>query len=138
MFSAIWKCKPLITQPGRLAGANLSRGAGTLPLQAKVATPLGELVQVVNSARELGGITTGTAKIHPAVDHGADHRVDIKGNNAPKAPADAPKAPADVPMATADANPVAFSGHQDEFWRNVPIWANVSAKDFLSYRWSVS
>ena len=27
---------------------------------------------------------------------------------------------------------------RDEFWRKVPIWADVTAKDFLSYRWSVS
>ncbi|KAK4682173.1 hypothetical protein QC764_113090 [Podospora pseudoanserina] len=27
---------------------------------------------------------------------------------------------------------------RDEFWREVPVWENVSAKDFLSYRWSVA
>lgn len=27
---------------------------------------------------------------------------------------------------------------RDEFWRKVPIWENVSAADFLSYRWGVS
>ncbi|OIW35337.1 kama family protein [Coniochaeta ligniaria NRRL 30616] len=27
---------------------------------------------------------------------------------------------------------------QDEFWRKTPIWADTSAKDFLSYRWSVA
>lgn len=27
---------------------------------------------------------------------------------------------------------------RDDFWRRVPIWQNVSAEDFLSYRWSVS
>ncbi|GAB1311310.1 L-lysine 2,3-aminomutase [Madurella fahalii] len=26
----------------------------------------------------------------------------------------------------------------DEFWRKVPLWENVSAADFLSYRWSVA
>lgn len=25
----------------------------------------------------------------------------------------------------------------DEFWRKVPVWEKVSARDFLSYRWSV-
>jgi lysine 2,3-aminomutase len=28
--------------------------------------------------------------------------------------------------------------NRDEFWRKVPVWENVSAGDFLSYRWSVS
>lgn len=27
---------------------------------------------------------------------------------------------------------------RDEFWRKIPVWADVTAKDFLSYRWSVS
>ncbi|KAK3337459.1 hypothetical protein B0T19DRAFT_73509 [Cercophora scortea] len=27
---------------------------------------------------------------------------------------------------------------RDEFWRKVPVWENVSAADFLSYRWSVA
>ncbi|KAK3936076.1 hypothetical protein QBC46DRAFT_37672 [Diplogelasinospora grovesii] len=35
------------------------------------------------------------------------------------------------PVATAIAR------DRDEFWRKVPIWQDVSAKDFLSYRWSV-
>jgi lysine 2,3-aminomutase len=35
------------------------------------------------------------------------------------------------PVATAMSN-------HDEFWRKVPLWENVSAADFLSYRWSVS
>ena len=33
-------------------------------------------------------------------------------------------------------SPLAGSG-KEEFWRKVPIWENVSAADFLSYRWSV-
>lgn len=35
--------------------------------------------------------------------------------------------------------PVATAVRQnsDEFWRKVPLWENVSAEDFLSYRWSV-
>lgn len=32
----------------------------------------------------------------------------------------------------------AVSQNRDEFWRKVPLWENVSAGDFLSYRWSVS
>lgn len=38
------------------------------------------------------------------------------------------------------ANPVSFEiqSGRDEFWRKVPYWADVTAKDFLSYRWSVS
>lgn len=31
-----------------------------------------------------------------------------------------------------------FISNQDEFWRKTKIWADVPAKDFLSYRWSVS
>ena len=27
---------------------------------------------------------------------------------------------------------------QDEFWRKTRVWAETPAKDFLSYRWSVS
>ena len=27
---------------------------------------------------------------------------------------------------------------REEFWRNIPVYENVSAKDFLSHRWSVS
>lgn len=36
--------------------------------------------------------------------------------------------------------PVAAAIQQngDEFWRQVPLWENVSAGEFLSYRWSVS
>lgn len=26
----------------------------------------------------------------------------------------------------------------EEFWREVPVYSNVSSKEFLSYRWSVS
>jgi len=32
----------------------------------------------------------------------------------------------------------ALSGSRDEFWRKVPLWKDVSAAEFLSYRWSVS
>jgi lysine 2,3-aminomutase len=32
----------------------------------------------------------------------------------------------------------ALLDQQDEFWRKTPVWADTSAKDFLSYRWSVS
>ncbi|KKA30122.1 hypothetical protein TD95_002004 [Thielaviopsis punctulata] len=28
--------------------------------------------------------------------------------------------------------------HKDEFWRKVPIWEGVEAKDFLSYRWATA
>ncbi|KAK4201308.1 putative L-lysine 2,3-aminomutase [Triangularia verruculosa] len=41
-------------------------------------------------------------------------------------------APMVRPVATA------LSQDRDEFWREVPIWDNVSAKDFLSYRWGVA
>ncbi|KAK0672906.1 hypothetical protein QBC41DRAFT_7820 [Cercophora samala] len=41
-------------------------------------------------------------------------------------------APIVRPVATA------LPQHRDEFWREVPVWENVSAKDFLSYRWSVA
>ncbi|KAK4151076.1 hypothetical protein C8A00DRAFT_36310 [Chaetomidium leptoderma] len=30
----------------------------------------------------------------------------------------------------------ALPQNQDEFWRKVPLWRDVSAKEFLSYRWS--
>ncbi|EAA36200.2 hypothetical protein GE21DRAFT_854 [Neurospora crassa] len=38
------------------------------------------------------------------------------------------------------ANTVSFElqSGRDEFWRKVPYWADVTAKDFLSYRWSVA
>lgn len=38
------------------------------------------------------------------------------------------------------ATPVTFQiqRDRDEFWRKVPVWAHVTAKVFLSYRWSVS
>lgn len=26
----------------------------------------------------------------------------------------------------------------DEFWRKVPLWEDVSVREFISYRWSVS
>lgn len=35
----------------------------------------------------------------------------------------------------ADLPPV---GQNDEFWRKVPVWKDVSASEFLSYRWGVS
>ncbi len=31
----------------------------------------------------------------------------------------------------------ALPQNQDEFWRKVPVWSDVSAKEFLSYSWSV-
>lgn len=41
--------------------------------------------------------------------------------------------------AVSTVRPVAAAMLQgDEFWRRVPLWENVSAADFLSYRWSVS
>ena len=44
------------------------------------------------------------------------------------------------PESTVGANPVASAipRNRDEFWRKVPVWQDVSAADFLSYRWSVS
>jgi hypothetical protein len=25
----------------------------------------------------------------------------------------------------------------DEFWRKIPLWQNINASDFMSYRWTV-
>jgi lysine 2,3-aminomutase len=32
----------------------------------------------------------------------------------------------------------ALPQNRDEFWRKVPLWRDVSTKEFLSYSWSVS
>ncbi|KAK4240655.1 hypothetical protein C8A03DRAFT_31253 [Achaetomium macrosporum] len=46
-----------------------------------------------------------------------------------------------VPLreAASTVRPVVSALHhdRDEFWRRVPVWEDVSAKDFLSYRWNV-
>ncbi|KAK3311241.1 uncharacterized protein B0T15DRAFT_387577 [Chaetomium strumarium] len=41
--------------------------------------------------------------------------------------------------AASTARPVvsALPYDRDEFWRRVPVWENISAKDFLSYRWNL-
>jgi hypothetical protein len=37
-----------------------------------------------------------------------------------------------------ESNPLSDGdGNPHEFWRQVPEWRDVSAQDFLSYRWSV-
>ncbi len=40
----------------------------------------------------------------------------------------------------ASVHPVstALFQNQDEFWRKIPVWRDVSAKEFLSYSWTVS
>ncbi|KAK4189724.1 putative L-lysine 2,3-aminomutase [Podospora australis] len=45
-----------------------------------------------------------------------------------------------VQDSSSPVRPVILAGDQDrdEFWRKVPVWENISAKDFLSYRWSVA
>ncbi|KAK0737590.1 hypothetical protein B0T21DRAFT_286295 [Apiosordaria backusii] len=53
----------------------------------------------------------------------------LNSKNAAKSTAPAPIV---RPVATA------FPQDRDEFWREVPVWQNVSAQDFLSYRWSVT
>ena len=42
--------------------------------------------------------------------------------------------------ASASAHPVstALFQNQEEFWRKVPVWRDVSAREFLSYSWTVS
>lgn len=32
----------------------------------------------------------------------------------------------------------AYPHNGDEFWRKVPVWGNISTKEFLSHSWSVS
>ena len=51
-----------------------------------------------------------------------------------------PVSPGAVRLENILATPVTFEiqRDRDEFWRKVPVWADVTAKDFLSYRWSVS
>lgn len=50
-----------------------------------------------------------------------------------------PQSP-DVDAQAASIRPAASTTpkERDEFWREVPVWGSVDAKDFLSYRWSVS
>lgn len=43
-----------------------------------------------------------------------------------------------TPLTTPRPVATAVPQNQDEFWRKVPVWSNVSAKEFLSYSWSVS
>jgi lysine 2,3-aminomutase len=47
--------------------------------------------------------------------------------------------PAHEPKPLMTPRPVASAlpQNQDEFWRKVPVWSDVSAKEFLSYSWSV-
>ncbi|KAK1781095.1 hypothetical protein QBC45DRAFT_406740 [Copromyces sp. CBS 386.78] len=51
-----------------------------------------------------------------------------------------PVSPGAVRLENILATPVTFGiqRDRDEFWRKVPVWADVTAKDFLSYRWSVA
>lgn len=43
------------------------------------------------------------------------------------------------PVQEVPHHPVTIKGSaREEFWRVVPTFQNVTAKDFLSYRWSVS
>ncbi|KAK4250424.1 hypothetical protein C7999DRAFT_11757 [Corynascus novoguineensis] len=46
--------------------------------------------------------------------------------------------PAHGPAATSFVHPVGQHAQPvgDEFWRKIPLWSNISAKDFLSYSWS--
>ncbi|KAK4173052.1 putative L-lysine 2,3-aminomutase [Triangularia setosa] len=43
-----------------------------------------------------------------------------------------------APTPTVRPVATAFPQDRDEFWREVPVWENVSAQDFLSYRWSIA
>jgi len=42
------------------------------------------------------------------------------------------------PGTTAQPQASEIPRDRDEFWRNVPVWKDVTAQEFLSYRWSVS
>ena len=54
-----------------------------------------------------------------------------------------PSAFSSIPVRGAAPPPVrpvvsAYPQNRDEFWRKVPVWRNISAKEFLSHSWSVS
>lgn len=42
-----------------------------------------------------------------------------------------------TPLMTPRPVASALPQNQDEFWRKIPVWRDVSAKEFLSYSWSV-
>ena len=57
----------------------------------------------------------------------------------PVAPANHPaQSVADSATTSASAADLPPVGQHDEFWRKVPVWEDVSASEFLSYRWGVS
>jgi lysine 2,3-aminomutase len=86
----------------------------------------------VSSARALGSVTVQRPQAQVAE---ISSPLTTNTNNIPPVFDTVPRAEAAAPL----VRPVATTlPHHEEFWRKVPLWRDVSTKEFLSSRWSVS
>jgi lysine 2,3-aminomutase len=84
------------------------------------------------SARALGSVTFRRPQAQVAE---ASSPLNTDTNNIPPVLDTIPRAEAAAPP----VRPVVTAlPHHEEFWRKVPLWRDVSTKEFLSSRWSVS
>ncbi|KAK0633454.1 hypothetical protein B0T14DRAFT_561051 [Immersiella caudata] len=128
MLSKLSRSKHLLGGPSITLGLAVKRTVGSLPRQQAQVT---DVDKVLDSSR---------ANIAPILTNIRD----IPGNPLagqsiyPRPPASLHDV-ANINLAT-NLHPVsvAVPGSRDEFWRKVAVWENVSADEFLSYRWSVT
>lgn len=127
MLSKLSRSKHSLGGPAVTLGLTVKRGAGSLPRQQAQATDMNNtlntnqagITPLLTNVRNLPGPPFAGRGIYP------NTPVPPEMTNIDHA--------ANVHLAS-----VALPKSRDEFWRKVAIWENVSADDFLSYRWSVS
>ena len=108
----------------------LSRGmAGSVPRRRAHVSD----VLVKNKTDEIPRILAGTLPTAP----GLEPRPPIDFPP-PELSGPDPNREGPQPGTTAQPQASEIPRDRDEFWRNVPVWKDVTAQEFLSYRWSVS
>lgn len=114
----------LVRPQGQYSVPRLARGVGSVPRLAQVVASRTETVDNTSPLpAEIGNIQMpGNTPVVPPTKETAAH---APANHPTRSVIDSA---ADVPLV----------GQQDEFWRKVPVWKDVPASEFLSYRWGVS
>ncbi|KAK1768326.1 hypothetical protein QBC33DRAFT_513943 [Phialemonium atrogriseum] len=119
MFLRLARTK-IVRPSGQYAAPRLARGVASMPPR---------LAQVVTSGQESGSNQQGLEV--PLRDPA--HRI-MPISHPTQGVAGSPTATATGAATTG----LPLLGQQDEFWRKVPVWENVSANEFLSYRWGIA
>ncbi|KAK3362968.1 hypothetical protein B0T25DRAFT_562009 [Lasiosphaeria hispida] len=124
MLSKIAQSKHLFGGPAVTPGLKVFRSAGSLPRHRAQVTDVGK------------ALDTDGSTISPLFNTGATPT----GEGFYRPPPPVQERVGDYQATNTNPHPVAtaIAMHRDEFWRKVPVWQDVSADEFLSYRWSVA